>query len=92
MNAEQTRMDRALFGQNLVELRRTCPSHPAQWIGETGTGSKFYARYRFGRLRWGFAVRAAMASDGLLVGPSLDGEMEQSSMLRHSRLFLEPRQ
>jgi hypothetical protein len=72
----------------LIELVQTCSACPSQWEGETAEGLEFYARYRWGTLRWGLgyspedAARAAMESEGIVLGDSLDGVLSGSEMLR----------
>lgn len=39
---------------NLVELKQTCSSCPAQWEGRSDDGLYLYFRYRFSRLTFGY--------------------------------------
>jgi hypothetical protein len=75
--------------QRLKTLRVTCSACPTQWEGTTEDGKHFYARYRWGRLTWGFgsgidaAVDAAMDTEGKKLGGDLDGELSTRDMLEN---------
>ncbi len=49
----------------VIELRQTCPSHPAQWEGRTADGRAVYVRYRWGSLQVGVGASLSDAVNDL---------------------------
>lgn len=75
--------------RRLRTLRITCSACPTQWEGSTEDGKQFYARYRWGRLTWGFgndidaAVDASLDNMGIDLSSDLDGELSTREMLKN---------
>jgi hypothetical protein len=71
----------------LTELHQTCGACPSQWKGTAEDGRRFYARYRWGWLTWGFgrtdgdAIDASIESPGVKLGDDLDGVLSTLAML-----------
>lgn len=69
-------------------LKKTCAACPSQWEGTMEDGRSFYARYRWGRLTWGFgpsvnaAVDASIQCKGISLGKPLAGDMGTLEMMR----------
>lgn len=72
----------------LVDLERTCPSHPSQWEARTPDGGWVYIRYRWSILSWGSGISLDRAVENSYAHESrlntehdYDGEMWTLEML-----------
>lgn len=75
-----------LTNVRVLELRRTCRSHPAQWEGRTADGRFIYVRYRWGQLQVGFGatIEEAVEDEKTFVrnlGGPYDGVLEYADLV-----------